>query len=79
MSEERWHEAAYVRRLEARVAKLEAMEIRPHELNAMRDVVTYLRSLAQTFPDMQSDKFAAKMTSYAQMFEDVADRIEAAR
>ena len=53
-----------------------SVTLRQHEVDAIYDVVGYLRSIAQTFPDMGSDKFAARMRNYAQMLEDVADRTE---
>jgi len=53
-----------------------SVTLRQHEVDAIYDVVGYLRSLAMTFPDVGSDKFAARMRNYAQMLEDVADRTE---
>lgn len=54
--------------------KTYTVTLRQHELNALFDIVAYLRSLAQIFPDKQSDTFAAKMQRYASMIEDVAER-----
>jgi len=50
--------------------------IAEHELRAMRDLVAYARAIAQTFPDQEGDRFAAKLRSYAQMLEDVVIRVE---
>jgi len=44
-----------------------------HELNALRQSVTYLRAIAYTLND---DKLTAVLTNYAQMLEDVVSRIE---
>src|SRR4029077_9919598 len=71
MSEERWHEVAYVRKLEARVAELEAMEIRRHELHALREMINYTRCFAQQFPDAPGDTFAAKQKVYAGIVEEL--------
>jgi len=53
-----------------------SVTMRQHEVDAMYDVVGYLRSLAMTFPDVGSDIFAARMRNYAQTLEDIADRTE---
>jgi hypothetical protein len=77
--EERENEIAHIRRLEARVAELEAHEIRPHELRALYELVAYARAIAKAFPDKEGDQFAAKLLSYASAIEDVVQRIETAK
>jgi len=66
-----------IEKLEERIEALEALQIRPHELKAMYDTVAYLRSLARIFPDKDGDTFSTKMQSYAQIIEDMVERIEA--
>ena len=51
--------------------------IAQHELHAMREIINYARSIAQTFPDKGSDTFAAKLKDYAQTLEYIVERIEA--
>jgi hypothetical protein len=69
MSEERWHEAAYVRRLEARVEELEALAFRPHELAAMHELTLYLPAIAESL-HMQ------KVKVWSQIIAEVLERIE---
>jgi hypothetical protein len=69
LSEERWHEAAYVRRLEARVAELEASTLRPHELAAMHELTAYLPAIAESL-------HMPKVRVWSQIIAEVLERIE---
>jgi hypothetical protein len=69
VSEERWHEAAHVRRLEARVAELEASAFRPHELAAMHELVLYLPAIAESL-------HMPKIMVWSRIIAEVLERIE---
>jgi hypothetical protein len=69
MSEERWHEAANVRRLEKRVAELEASTLHPHELAAMRELSLYLPAIADSLN-------MPKIRVWSQIIAEVLERIE---
>ena len=52
------------------------VDIAPHELEAMHEVVLYIRAMSKALGDDKNPAFAAKLQNYAQMVEDVADRVE---
>ena len=72
MSEERWHEAAHVRRLEKRVEELEASTLRPHELAAMHELTVYLPAVAEAL-------HMPKIRVWSQIIAEVLERIETAK
>jgi hypothetical protein len=52
------------------------VDIAPHELEAMHEVVLYIRAMSKALGDSENQAFVAKLQNYAQMVEDVADRAE---
>jgi hypothetical protein len=52
------------------------VDIAKHELEAMYEVVLYVRAMSKALGDAENPAFAVKLQNYAQMVEDVADRVE---
>ena len=52
------------------------VDIAPHELEAMYEVALYVRAMSKALGDAENPAFATKLQNYAQMVEDVADRVE---
>ena len=46
------------------------------ELDAMSRIVMYGRAIAQTLPDQDGSDFARRLKVYAQIIEDITERIE---
>ena len=57
-------------------AEIEKLRLRRHELNSLREMIVYARSIAQTFPDTGGSTFAAGLRAHAQIIEDMLERIE---
>jgi hypothetical protein len=52
------------------------VDVAPHELNAMHEVVLYVRAMSKVLEDNKNPAFAAKRQNDAQMVEDVAERLD---
>jgi hypothetical protein len=58
------------------VTKTFEVEIRPHEIDALRQIIINVRALATTV--ISEDDHRRRLLNWAQMIEDVVERIETA-